>query len=127
MEILTKFKNLIFVSLVSCCFILPMFTSCADIKELWGAVDDINERLDSLESGLNGQIEAMNALLAGGDITIANCRHNDNGSYTITLSNGTKFTVMPESAIAVGHATPTIPALALGSSKKLYISLVCCY
>ena len=98
MEILTKFKNLIFVSLVSCCFILPMFTSCADIKELWGAVDDINERLDSLESGLNGQIEAMNALLAGGDITIANCRHNDNGSYTITLSNGTKFTVMPELA-----------------------------
>ena len=98
MENSANIKNLLFKGFLSLFLILPMFSSCSDIKELWGAVDQINERLDSLEAGLNGQIEAMNALLAGGDITIANCKHNDNGSYSITLSNGTKFTVMPELA-----------------------------
>lgn len=98
MKIFTQYKSLMFRGLVSFCLVLPIFASCSDIKELWGEVDDLKERLDSLESGLNGQIEAMNALLAGGDITIANCRHNENGSYSITLSNGTSFTVMPELA-----------------------------
>jgi hypothetical protein len=75
-----------------------MFVSCADIKELWGKVEEIENRLDSLEKGLNDQIEAMTALLEGGDITIAKCKKNDNGSYSIKLSNGTEFTVFPNTA-----------------------------
>lgn len=98
MEISTNSKNFIIKSFIALCFILPMFVSCADIKELWGKVEEIEGRLDSLEKGLNGQIEAMTALLEGGDITIAKCSQNDNGSYSITLSNGTKFTVLPQSA-----------------------------
>lgn len=98
MKISTNSKNFIIKSFIALCFILPMFVSCADIKELWGKVEEIEGRLDSLEKGLNGQIEAMTALLEGGDITIAKCSQNDNGSYSITLSNGTEFTVLPQSA-----------------------------
>ncbi len=98
MEISTKFKNLFIKGLLLFCFVSPMFVSCSDIKELWEKVEDIESRLDSIQNDLNAQIEAMNALLEGGDITIAKCEKNDNGSYSITLSNGTEFTVMPELA-----------------------------
>ena len=98
MENSTKFKNLVLKGFLCLGLILPMFVSCTDIKELWGKVEEIEGRLDSLEVGLNGQIEAMTALLEGGDITIAECRQNDNGSFSIKLSNGAKFTVLPEAA-----------------------------
>ena len=98
MKISAKFMNHLFKGFVSLCFVLPMFVSCADIKELWGKVEEIENRLDSLEKGLNDQIEAMTALLEGGDITIAKCKKNDNGSYSIKLSNGTEFTVFPNTA-----------------------------
>lgn len=98
MEISTKFKNLLIKGLLLFCFVSPIFVSCSDIKELWEKVEVIESRLDSIQNDLNAQIVAMNALLEGGDITIAKCEKNDNGSYSITLSNGTEFTVMSKLA-----------------------------
>lgn len=76
---------------------LPMLYSCFDDSELWEKIESIEARLDSLESSLNGQIKAFSDFLAGGDITISSCVQNDNGSYSLTLSNGTKFTMLPDS------------------------------
>ncbi len=78
-------------------FLSPVATSCFDDSELWEKIDQIEARLDSLEAGLNGQIQAFSDFLAGGDITISDCLKNADGSYAITLSNGTKFTMLPDS------------------------------
>ena len=78
-------------------FLSPVATSCFDDSELWEKIDQIEARLDSLEAGLNGQIQAFSDFLAGGDITISDYLKNTDGSYAITLSNGTKFTVLPDS------------------------------
>ena len=95
------FKNLPATLLKAClclAFVAPMFSSCVDGDEIWDKIEEIEGRLDSLEKGLNGQIEAMTALLKGGNITIAKCSQNENGSYTIKLSNGTEFTVLHKNA-----------------------------
>lgn len=97
MNIFTKLARLFLKSVVAFLFAMPILTSCVDGAAIWDKIDELEGRLDSLEVGLNGQIEAMNALLSGGDITISTLKHNDNGSYTITLSNGTKFVVLSES------------------------------
>lgn len=95
------FKNVPATLLKAClylAFVAPMFSSCVDGDEIWDKIEEIEGRLDSLEKGLNGQIEAMTALLKGGNITIAKCSQNENGSYTIKLSNGTEFTVLHKNA-----------------------------
>lgn len=74
---------------------LPMLTSCFNDEAIWEKFDEIEGRLDSLENQLNSQVEAMSALLEDGS-TVSSCKKNDDGSYTITLSNGTKFTVLPD-------------------------------
>ena len=97
-----KISNTISVAVVKAilclAFVAPMFSSCIDGDEIWNKIEEIEGRLDSLEKGLNGQIEAMTALLEGGNITIAKCSQNENGSYSIKLSNGTEFTVLPKNA-----------------------------
>lgn len=80
--------------------VMPVFISCAELDDLRGRLDILEGRVDSLEVGLNDQIEALNALLTGGDITVSVCEKNENGSYTITLSNGSKFTALPGAAAA---------------------------
>lgn len=55
----------------------------------------MENRLFELEVELQNQVEAMNALLSNG-ATLASCKKNSDGSYTITLSDGTKFNVLPE-------------------------------
>lgn len=79
---------------------IPVFISCAELEDLRGRLDVLEGRVDSLEVGLNGQIEALNALLTGGDITVSACEKNENGSYTIRLSNGAEFTALPGTAAA---------------------------
>lgn len=76
---------------------VPMLSSCYDDSALWEKIDDMEFRLDSLENNLNGQVEALNALMSNGS-TISTCVQQEDGSYVIELSNGRKFTVLPEGA-----------------------------
>ena len=94
MKISEKSKNLFLRGFLLLFLVCPMAVSCYDDSALWDEMEEIKDRLDSLETGLNGQIEALSALLEGGDITIARCVKNDNGSYSLTLSDGTEFTVL---------------------------------
>lgn len=135
------FKNLSAALLKAClCLVVtvPMFSSCIDGDEIWNKIEEIEGRLDSLENGLNSQIEAMTALLQGGNITIAKCSQNTNGSYTIKLSNGTEFTVMPKTASnkpllsyviesnvkywAIYEKDGTLTPITDGSGKKIPVS-----
>lgn len=75
--------------------ILPMITSCYDDKSLWDKLNKIENRLDSLELSLNKQLSALNSLIDG-KTTVSSCDKNSDGSYDITLSNGTTFTVLAE-------------------------------
>lgn len=79
------------------CLVLacPMVMSCYDDEALWDKVNDMENRLNELEAELTSQVEALNALLSDGS-TISSCKKNADGSYTVTLSNGTKFNVLPE-------------------------------
>lgn len=75
--------------------LIPLFSSCYNDDAIWQKFDEIEVRLDSLENQLNSQVEAMGSLLE--DLTtISSCKKNTDGSYTVTLSNGTKFNVLPE-------------------------------
>lgn len=70
-------------------------TSCYDDSALWDKVNDMEARLTELEVEMTSQVEAMSALLSNG-ATLTSCKKNADGSYTVTLSNGTKFNVLPE-------------------------------
>lgn len=73
---------------------VPMLNSCFDDSELWEAIDQLEMRVDSLENGLNAQIEAMSALMTE-NLMIKDCVMNTDSSYVVTLSNGMTFTVLP--------------------------------
>lgn len=87
--------NQILKAAICSIFIIPMFTSCYDDKLLWDKVNEIDNRLDSLENTLNDQLSALNSLI-NGKTTISNCDKNADGSYDIELSNGVRFTVLAE-------------------------------
>lgn len=90
---------------LTCLFMAAAFTSCYDDAALWAELEEINTKLEDLEASLNGQIEALNDLLAGGDITISECEENEDGSYNVTLSNGTEFSVFPKNKTLSGLVT----------------------
>lgn len=74
---------------------LPMLTSCFNDEAIWEKFDEIEGRLDSLENQLNSQVDALSALLS--DLTtVSSCEENADGSFSVTLSNGTKFNVLAE-------------------------------
>ena len=73
----------------------PMLTSCYDDSAIWGEIDEITGRLDELDERLNDQIQAFNDLVAGGDLLIKSLQKQSDGSYVVTLSNGTTFGVLP--------------------------------
>ena len=83
----------------------PMVVSCYDDTAIWEEIDGINGRLDDLEAKLNGQIQALSDLVAGGDILISSLDKKEDGSYLVTLSNGTKFSVLPAGVSAKGIIT----------------------
>lgn len=72
----------------------PSLTSCYDDSELWGAVDELTDRVTKLEADLKAQADAMSSLLSDGS-TIAKCEKQTDGSYVVTLSDGAKFKVLP--------------------------------
>lgn len=75
-------------------FVSPALTSCYDDSELWGAVDELTDRVTKLEADLKAQADAMSSLLSDGS-TIAKCEKQADGSYVVTLSDGAKFKVLP--------------------------------
>lgn len=76
-------------------FAIPMLTSCFDDTLLWDKINNIENRLESLEISLNEQLSALNSLISG-KTTIADCKRNADGSYDVELSNGIRFTVPAE-------------------------------
>ena len=69
-------------------------SSCYDDSALWDKVTEMDDRLTVLENELTSQAEALSALLSNG-ATLTSCVKNADGSYTVTLSDGTKFNVLP--------------------------------
>ena len=91
----------------------PVFTSCYDdsalnsrLDEVENDIADLDQRLKDLETRLNGELKALQTLLEGKIatlqgkvdelITVSSCNAKNDGSYEITLSDGSKFTVYPE-------------------------------
>lgn len=87
--------NIFFKATILAVAVLPMLTSCYDDSSIWDKFDDIEHRLDSLENSLNQQFQALNSILDG-QTTVTSCDKNADGSYDVTLSNGAKFTVLPD-------------------------------
>ncbi len=73
----------------------PALMSCYDDSSLWAEIENLSGRVDDLESKLNGQIQAFNDLVAGGNLMIKSLQKQSDGSYVVTLSNGTTFNVLP--------------------------------
>lgn len=90
-----KWTNMLLKAAACTLAVLPMLTSCYDDSAIWNELDKIENRLDSLETSLNQQLSALNSLI-NGKTTIASCEKNQDGSYEVELSNGTKFTVLAE-------------------------------
>lgn len=91
----------------------PVFTSCYDDSALNDRIDGIEEELGSLEERvaalekrLNEEVAALQTLIESkiaalkGEmdalVTVSKCEKQNDGSYQITLSDGTGFTVYPE-------------------------------
>ena len=91
----------------------PVFTSCYDdsalndrLDKVEGDIADLDQRLKDLETRLNNELQALQTLLEGkiaalqgqvdGLVTVKSCTAKTDGTYEITLSDGSKFTVYPE-------------------------------
>lgn len=74
---------------------LPMLNSCYDDKALWDKIGNLENRVETLETELNNQLKALEALISE-KTTISTCTKNSDGSMKVTLSDGTVFTVLPE-------------------------------
>lgn len=84
----------------------PVFTSCYDDSEINTRVDKLEERVNKLEQRLTSEIAALKTLLEGqiaalegkvdALVTVSKCEKQNDGSYDLTLSDGTSFTVYPE-------------------------------
>ena len=90
------------------------------IDKVEGDIADLDQRLKDLETRLNNELQALQTLLEGkitalqgqvgdlgtqvgdlgtqikGLVTVSSCVKQSDGSYEITLSDGSKFTVYPE-------------------------------
>ena len=70
-----------------------VMVSCYDDSALWQSMQELENSLNELKAQLDGQAEAMSALLTDGS-TIKSCVKQSDGSYMVTLSNDVKFKVL---------------------------------
>lgn len=93
----------------------PALTSCYDDSAVWEEIGKISDKLEELEQSLNGQIQAFNDLISGGNITIASYEPKTDGTCIVTLSNGTKFSVLPN-----GHNTSSLISYMVVNNVKCW-------
>ena len=89
--------------LASAAFLTGIFAACSDLSDLEQRVDSLESRVAALETvlpALNSNIEALQALTAGGTINSATQK---DGVWTIVLSNGETLT-LTQGSIGVGNA-----------------------
>ena len=113
MKIGQFFKKAVGGSMILAALACPVFTSCYDdsalndrIDKVEGDIADLDQRLKDLETRLNSELQALQTLLEGkiaalqgqvdGLVTVKSCTAKTDGTYEITLSDGSKFTVYPE-------------------------------
>lgn len=75
----------------------PLLTSCYDDSELWNALEGVTDRVVQLEKDLKSQADAISSLVGAGS-AVSKCEMQADGSYLVTLSDGTKFKVLPQTA-----------------------------
>ena len=113
MQIGQFFKKAVSGSMILAALACPVFTSCYDdsalnerLDKVEGDIADLDQRLKDLETRLNSELQALQTLLEGkiaalqgqvdGLVTVKSCNAKTDGTYEITLSDGSKFTVYPE-------------------------------
>ena len=118
------FKKVVGGSMILAALATPAFTSCADfgaeLEDMKADITDLENRVTALEEKLNTDLAALQTLLEGkiealdgrvdvvegdltdliskvnGLVTVKNVKTNSNGTVDVTLTDGTKFTVQPE-------------------------------
>ena len=80
-------------ALLSMLVVPIVLLSCYDDSAIWQSMHELENSLNELKAQLEGQAEAMSALLTNGS-TIKSCVKQNDGSYLITLSNDVKFKVL---------------------------------
>lgn len=104
MKIGQIFKKMVGGSMILAALACPMFTSCYDDEGLKQDLDEIKESLESLEdrvaaleTRLETEVSALQKMI-GGLVTVKSAE-KDGANWNIELSDGTKFTVYPETVI----------------------------
>lgn len=97
-------KKMVGGSMILAALACPMFTSCYDDEGLKQDLDEIKESLESLEdrvaaleTRLETEVSALQKMI-GGLVTVKSAE-KDGANWNIELSDGTKFTVYPETVI----------------------------
>ena len=88
-------------SIISCAVVAAMMGSMAvscsyDDSKLWKEVENIKGELAELRESIEAELSALRDLI-NGKTTIVSVDTQDDGSKLVTLSDGTKITVFPES------------------------------
>lgn len=95
--------NKIIRIIAAAAFTLGMSAACTDLSDFEDRIDSLEGRVTALETqikGLNANIEALQQLVAGGTINSAT---NNNGVWTLVLTNGETLT-LTQGSIGVGNA-----------------------
>ena len=69
-----------------------LITSCSRFDELQSSIDQLDKRLSELEQKVTDEVATLTALV-NGKVTVAAVATNENGSTTITLSDGKTIVV----------------------------------
>ena len=94
--------NKIFRIFAAAALIAGVSAACTDLSDFEDRIDSLEGRVTALETqilGLNANIEALQQLVAGGTINSAT---NNNGVWTLVLTNGETLT-LTQGSIGVGN------------------------
>lgn len=89
--------------IIAAAFTLGLSAACTDLSDIEDRIDSLEGRVTALETqivGLNGNIEVLQKLIAGG--TVSSATEKD-GVWTIVLTNGETLT-LTQGSIGVGNA-----------------------
>ena len=95
--------NKIFRIFTAAALFAGVSVACTDLSDFEDRIDSLEGRVTALETqikGLNANIEALQQLVAGGTINSAT---NNNGVWTLVLTNGETLT-LTQGSIGVGNA-----------------------